>query len=676
MKFFSKVRGLKQLWKALGENKPDIYGVYPWQEKSGLSPGASISEQTRFYNSWSAAAADVIANDIAKTKFRLFRDIPGEGEREEITDHPVVDLLSGFNQFETPYETWELISLFLDYAGNWFGYMAKDSLGVPREIWGLPPERVKILPDRKKFIRGYLFRSGPGKEIFLEPDEVIHIKLGNLKNRYWGQSTIMKAAYAVDANEYMSRYSQGVYKNSGRPGMVLETEDELSQEEFNRLTAQFESEYKGPENVGKMMLLEGGLKAKPFTLTPQELDWLVSQKFNRDEICALFGVPLAKVGIVEDVNRANAEALDYTFKENTIDPRLTRLTSKLNLSLVRPIWPDLYLDYDPVIPKDKEFELKKVEMEFKQGAITINDYLRNKGKDPVSWGSVPIMPMNMAPIDEDSLEDEKALQLDWMMKALTVEEILFDEATANEALGSTLSKQILNALEQGYKNAIELLGIDGPIEWTPKSDPRVEAILKKNLEHVKDITATTQQSLVETLTIGIAEGEDVAALKKRITKVYDFAEDARTNSIARTTATQGINQGQYLAMNDNEVEGKRWLTQRDGNARAEHEEADWQFSKLNEPFDVGGEALSFPGDGAGSAENVLNCRRTVSPDKEESKEASEKKKIRIWKMIEAVRMPQEKSARRQIKRYFRAQRREVLSNLNEASKSMRSQWLN
>ena len=53
---------------------------------------------------------------------------------------------------------------------------------------------------------------------------------------------------------------------------------------------------------------------------------------------------------------------------------------------------------------------------------------------------------------------------------------------------------------------------------------------------------------------------------------------------------------------------KIWVATLDGNTRDAHAGADGQEVPIDMPFNVGGEALMFPGDPNGSAENVINCR--------------------------------------------------------------------
>jgi hypothetical protein len=58
---------------------------------------------------------------------------------------------------------------------------------------------------------------------------------------------------------------------------------------------------------------------------------------------------------------------------------------------------------------------------------------------------------------------------------------------------------------------------------------------------------------------------------------------------------------------------KEWMTAIDGRERPAHRGADGQIVDFKERFLVGGEQLFNPGDPAGSAKNVVNCRCSTAP---------------------------------------------------------------
>ena len=66
------------------------------------------------------------------------------------------------------------------------------------------------------------------------------------------------------------------------------------------------------------------------------------------------------------------------------------------------------------------------------------------------------------------------------------------------------------------------------------------------------------------------------------------------------------------------------MTSVDGRERAAHRGADGQIVDVKERFLVGVELLFHPGDPAGSAKNVVNCRCSTAPFPKEDAQASGK----------------------------------------------------
>jgi hypothetical protein len=81
--------------------------------------------------------------------------------------------------------------------------------------------------------------------------------------------------------------------------------------------------------------------------------------------------------------------------------------------------------------------------------------------------------------------------------------------------------------------------------------------------------------------------------------------------LARTDLNSLSNGGSVMAAQMVGAGFKQWLTAGDDRVRETHAEADGQIVPIDQEFDVGGEALDYPGDPSGSDEEVCNCRCTV-----------------------------------------------------------------
>lgn len=87
----------------------------------------------------------------------------------------------------------------------------------------------------------------------------------------------------------------------------------------------------------------------------------------------------------------------------------------------------------------------------------------------------------------------------------------------------------------------------------------------------------------------------------------------RADMIARTETHTAAQFGQDAAANATGLEFRKfWIAVDDGRTRDDHKKAQAdsrdRIIRNREPFNVGGEALMFPGDPTGSAGQIINCR--------------------------------------------------------------------
>lgn len=154
----------------------------------------------------------------------------------------------------------------------------------------------------------------------------------------------------------------------------------------------------------------------------------------------------------------------------------------------------------------------------------------------------------------------------------------------------------------------------------------VDAMADTFIERIKGVGAVTADRLRDALTQGIGKGESIDKLAARVDGAFLYGR-SNAYTIARTEthgAAEITNIAAARATGFALV--KTWLATNDERTRDDHADADGQVVGIDEPFDVGGEELDFPGDPDGSADNVINCRCTATfelPDGGEAEVESE-----------------------------------------------------
>lgn len=320
---------------------------------------------------------------------------------EEVTDHPFFDLMRNVNGFNNQFDLKELTTIFLELTGNGYWYCPSSGLGTPAEIWLLYSQWMKIIPDPKEFIKGYVLERGM-KKIKFDESEIVHFKYPSPFSEFYGMGPLMGAANAYDLEKDMTDYEKAMFENMGRPDIaILAKKGGLEGEgKRKRLTEMWKGAYGGPKKAGKVAVLQGDLEVKEFGFPPREMSYLAGRKKSKEQIANAFGIPMSML-TTDAVNLANAKAGNYQHAKNAILPRCRRFEEKLNEKLLPRYDEKLFCAFDNPVPEDMELMLKEREINIKSGFAPIDEERQLVGREPIGLNK-PLLPMNLVPVGSTS----------------------------------------------------------------------------------------------------------------------------------------------------------------------------------------------------------------------------------------------------------------------------------
>lgn len=183
----------------------------------------------------------------------------------------------------------------------------------------------------------------------------------------------------------------------------------------------------------------------------------------------------------------------------------------------------------------------------------------------------------------------------------------FDLPSWQTAFRKALMPLIQASLVDAGRVALSDMGLK-PDEFDV-NNPAIHLFLKAREKKIDAIPETTYADLKGSLDEGVAAGENIAQLQERVLHIMGGKIESTPETIARTEVVSSMNAGTHSAWKGSGVVDKRqWLATLDKRVRDTHAEAHGQTVGIDEPYNVGGEDLMYPGDPAGSGENVINCR--------------------------------------------------------------------
>ena len=257
------------------------------------------------------------------------------------------------------------------------------------KIFDNVPNGFKFVPTE---LIGYDFNADAwcirNTGYIFEPENLIHIYEPKIQIRgsKWGTSLIDTIAQNITLEVLGLNHNKDVFENHGLdPRGVLNFDKDLEPD----IVKQNISRLKKQKNKKGLIAVQGG-NYQQTNNTNKDMEFLELIRYSRDCIITMFGVPPAKVGIIETANlgTGSGESQDKNFAK-VINSNCKVIEDAFNKNLGRSGFKELF----EFVREDHENKLNRAEIEDKQlrnGTTFINEVRSGYGLPPVDWGNVPM----------------------------------------------------------------------------------------------------------------------------------------------------------------------------------------------------------------------------------------------------------------------------------------------
>jgi HK97 family phage portal protein len=413
---------LKTWWQGLtGQNEvletapaklPDRagfeYGIGPGgltetRQSSAGSQSDRRGSLTQLYDAylacpWAWAAVNAIARTVTAGGLVMdWTNDDGQGDQEQPDKPAEVLLLERMIAFCNPRENIRQIlrGAVTDLLVFGDAYIEVVWLAnQPVAMYSLDCPSMLPIADEHGTITGYVQVTELGQRATFEPREVIHISLDAPRSGLFGVSPTQAAMLPITSWLFASATSKEIFRKGAPPQIHVDFPASASPAEINRWNAQYQQRNVGPRNIGVPISTKGGAQIQELAQS-RTVDYLKFLDQRRDEIIAAYGVPPAKVGIIEagNLGGGTGEAQDRTFMVNTVQPIAELILEALNFHLGRvgfgiTGWRMKFADVDMRDSKTVE-EIR--DMRLRSGAWTLNRYRADINEPPVEGGDRAIL---------------------------------------------------------------------------------------------------------------------------------------------------------------------------------------------------------------------------------------------------------------------------------------------
>ena len=361
-------------------------------------------------NSITYRCINLIAVNASATKIKVFS---GDNLLE---NHELISLLQRPNPLQSGVEYFHSMISYLLISGN--SYMLRDKeVGIPKELYLLRPDRIEIKSQNSMIPSAYCYKvdnkliNEYAVDKLTGASQIKHVKLWNPLDDYYGLSPIVAGAYNIDQHNLAGLHNVGLLKNGCTPSAMLkfQPKDEtgmsatLTDDQRAMILEDLEFRFRGSNNSGRPMLLEGDFDYVQMGLNPKDMDFLELMNMSAREIALCFGVPAQLVGIA-DQTYANVAEARLSLYEETIIPLLDRIESDLN-EWLSPLYDgDISIQYDidsiPAMAEKRKQIFANVSLGVQQGILTRNEARERLGLEPIDGADSLLVPSNLFPLGE------------------------------------------------------------------------------------------------------------------------------------------------------------------------------------------------------------------------------------------------------------------------------------
>lgn len=370
---------------------------------SRSNSGISINAQTAMRSTVVMACVRVLSQDVAKLPPHIYRRLP-DGSRVELKQHFLYKLFRRPNSWQTWFEFAEMLQVGLALRGNGLAAVKRDGRGVPVELIPINPDRMSIYEADNGFYFYNVARFGQFETWALRDfpqlipaDDIFHLRWAGGQSSLVGMSPISYAREAIGYSLALEMHGANISGAGARPSGVLTTDRKLSEDAVKRVTASWKRDQAGVANSGGTLVLEQGLKWQALAMNSVDMEFIESRKLQVEEICRIFGVAPAKIGVMDQVGR-NFEQIQLAHLTDTVDPNTRRWIDKFHVYFGLADDIEVEFDISQLLRADLAARANAARVLVMSGLAEPNEGRKSLGMDPHEDGDVLLVPANMVPI--------------------------------------------------------------------------------------------------------------------------------------------------------------------------------------------------------------------------------------------------------------------------------------
>ena len=217
---------------------------------------------------------------------------------------------------------------------------------------------------------------------------VFHMRGYTMPGEVVGLSPISYASTMLQTQMSIDQFARGYFRDAPHPASVVTTDQPINQVQAQAIKDRIMAAGTSREPL----VLGSGIGMKALSVTPEESQFLETQRVGVQKICRIFGVPPEMVGgsSGNSITYANITQRALDFLIYSVQPWLTRFEQ--SISQILPDRQHTRFDTKELVRMSPTDMAQVDRWRVAQGIRTINEARSDLGLEPVLWGDEPYLP--------------------------------------------------------------------------------------------------------------------------------------------------------------------------------------------------------------------------------------------------------------------------------------------
>lgn len=367
------------------------------------SAGPAVNDESALTLAAVYACNRVLASAFASLPVGLFRS--NGTETLPATNRPEHALIAEDpSELYTSYTFRSTLQFHLGLRGNAYARIIRDGRMGVKELRILHPNYVRPFIKDGRLYYEVTPNSDMGdtskKVEILFDYEVLHMK--NMStNGITGKSPIQVHRETIGIGLSNRNFVADIHKNGGRLRGALSHPNKLTPEEVENLRGGFINAV----NSGKFPLLQNGVEFKQISLTPADAEYIRTHNLTALDICAIYGVPPHKIGILDRATFSNIEHQGIEYVQETLLPWAKNWEQELRRKLLPAELKRTHhfrFNLEGRMRGDTMSRYRAYAIARQWGWMNVDEvrHLENMNPLPDGQGEIFLSPMNMVPAEQ------------------------------------------------------------------------------------------------------------------------------------------------------------------------------------------------------------------------------------------------------------------------------------